>query len=131
MQIVDKGVGNPVCWVTGMVVGQPYHAFTFDKQIEPETPYGPIYLSLPVVEQMAGMLGFLSPARAAELNEIIDNQERDLLLLDDQLATAKADADALRAVVEKWYTTPVEPHAAELKIGQGKPGPGRPKKVLA
>ena len=131
MQIVDKGVGNPVCWVTGMVVGQPYHAFTFDKQIEPETPYGPVYFSLPVVEQMAGMLGFLSPAQAAELNERIESLENQVRVVGVELSEALADAFALRAVVEKWYTTPVELHAAELKIGQGKPGPGRPKKVPA
>ena len=133
MHIVERGDGFPQCWVTGMTVGHPHSAFRFDRSIEPETPYGPIYLSVPVVEQMAGMLGFVSPAEVEDLKKHVDDAEDAIADLEAQLTQAKVDVEQFRHMVEKFYTPAVELHSAspELKIGQGKPGPGRPKKVLA
>ena len=133
MHIVERGDGFPQCWVTGMTVGQPHSAFRFDRSIEPETPYGPIYLSVPVVEQMAGMLGFVSPAEVEDLKAKVKALEFDLSLANEGWDQAKQDVREFRHMVEKFYTPAVELHSAspELKIGQGKPGPGRPKKVPA
>lgn len=131
MHIVERGDGHPQCWVTGITVSPEYPAVRFDRSVEPETPYGPIYLGTTVVKQLAKQLGMISQDDADALRAEAEQYRQRAEEAEAAQVRAAADLEQFRAVVEKFYTPAVETHAAELKIGQGKPGPGRPKKVTA